>query len=360
MKAALTRSILAISITAAPLVAWSDDGGRFYINPGVGLQSFDSDRSLDDATTGLLGLEYRFGRHWAAELRYLRSSPDIEHSSNDIDLDQLFVDGLFYLGTFGKLEPYLALGVGHARFDFDSKDEETQVNAGAGLRMNFSDRWSARLDLRAINGLDSENTDGLASLGISYAFGGSSAPKVQDSDGDGVNDPNDRCPGTPVGVQVDVNGCPLDSDGDGVADYRDQCPDTPAGREVDENGCKYMLTEDVEMTLEIHFAIDSADVPPGFMPEVERAAQFLQRYADSTADIEGHTDSTGKAEYNKGLSQRRADAVKSVLVNQYGVDASRLNAVGYGEEHPIASNDTQEGRLTNRRVMAVFRAQVEK
>ena len=68
--------------------------------------------------------------------------------------------------------------------------------------------------------------------GITYRLGGS-----KDTDGDGVSDKNDKCPGTPVGVKVDVNGCPLDTDADGVADYLDKCPNTPAGARVDSNGC---------------------------------------------------------------------------------------------------------------------------
>jgi len=68
--------------------------------------------------------------------------------------------------------------------------------------------------------------------------------------------------------------------------------------------------------------------------------------------IEGHSDSSGKAAYNKALSQRRADAVRDILINEYGIDTSRVSAVGYGQEQPVASNSTKEGRLENRRVMA--------
>ena len=77
-------------------------------------------------------------------------------------------------------------------------------------------------------------------------------------------------------------------------------------------------------------------------------AQFL----NANVVIEGYSDSSGKASYNKVLSQHRADAVRDILIREYSIDASRVSAVGYGQENPIASNSTKEGRLANRRVMA--------
>lgn len=74
-------------------------------------------------------------------------------------------------------------------------------------------------------------------INLMYPSDGTTEPEPEDSDGDGVIDSEDECPGTPAGVEVDENGCPVDSDGDGVADYLDECPDTPSGVEVDSDGC---------------------------------------------------------------------------------------------------------------------------
>ncbi|MGB1140881.1 MAG: OmpA family protein, partial [Halioglobus sp.] len=71
------------------------------------------------------------------------------------------------------------------------------------------------------------------------------------------------------------------------------------------------------------------------------------------------TDNVGPEDYNMGLSQRRAQAVVDVLVNQHGIDASRLSPVGFGETQPVASNDTEEGRAQNRRVMATLEVEFE-
>ena len=183
-------------------------------------------------------------------------------------------------------------------------------------------------------------------------------PMEKDTDGDGVDDTMDRCANTPVGVVVNAAGCPLDTDGDGVADYKDKCPQTPAGRQVDETGCKFVLTRTEQVRMEVNFALNSAEIPAQYLPEIAKVAEFLKRFGGVSAVIEGHSDSSGADAYNKTLSQRRADAVKAALVTRYGINASRLTAIGYGEERPIASNDTREGRRENRRVVAVLKAEV--
>jgi len=88
-------------------------------------------------------------------------------------------------------------------------------------------------------------------------------------------------------------------------------------------------------------------------------AEFLQQYVGTSVVIEGHTDTSGSASYNKNLSQRRADAVAAVLVQQMGVSQARVSAMGYGEEQPIADESTATGREANRRVVAKVSAKVE-
>ncbi|WP_386077700.1 OmpA family protein [Vreelandella sp. F11] len=165
-----------------------------------------------------------------------------------------------------------------------------------------------------------------------------------DSDGDGVPDYRDQCPGTPAGVEVNANGCPLDSDNDGVPDYRDQCPNTPAGVEVNALGCP-----DSVVLQDVNFEFDSAQLTPNAQNVLNGVAERLVSNPDVRVSIEGHTDSRGSDEYNKNLSQERAQSVASYLASR-GVEANRMRAVGYGEERPIASNETEEGRFQNRRV----------
>jgi len=99
----------------------------------------------------------------------------------------------------------------------------------------------------------------------------------------------------------------------------------------------------------ITFDTDSSTVQPQFRPTLDKVADVLDRYNQTYVDVYGHTDSTGSDAYNQALSERRADAVASYL-SMRGVESARLEALGYGETQPIASNDTVEGRAQNRRV----------
>ena len=167
-----------------------------------------------------------------------------------------------------------------------------------------------------------------------------------DSDGDGVGNSRDRCPGTPAGAKVDQYGCELDSDSDGVVDSMDKCPNTPAGTPVDANGCELAA----ELKLDgVSFEFDSAKLTGDSITKLDDAVKILKRNADDKIEIAGHTDSQGAADYNQGLSERRAQAVADYLV-AHGANASNLAVKGYGESHPVADNGTKEGRATNRRV----------
>ena len=112
------------------------------------------------------------------------------------------------------------------------------------------------------------------------------------------------------------------------------------------------------MTLKINFSSNSSNVSQNQYSEIQRVATFLKKYSDVSTVIEGHTDSRGAAGYNQKLSQSRADAVRNVLIETYGIAASRVAARGFGEANPIESNETKAGRLENRRVVAVMKAQV--
>lgn len=105
----------------------------------------------------------------------------------------------------------------------------------------------------------------------------------------------------------------------------------------------------VRMPSGITFATDSASVQPQFQPTLNEVAGVLAEYPKTYLDIYGHTDSTGSEAYNQGLSERRAQAVSTYLAGR-GVQTARLATKGFGEMQPIASNETEVGRQTNRRV----------
>lgn len=114
-----------------------------------------------------------------------------------------------------------------------------------------------------------------------------------------------------------------------------------------------VLTEKVSIDMEVLFATDDAIVKPEEYAKIAEVADFMTQYPNTVVTIEGHTDNRGSDIYNQSLSQRRVNAVKDVLISQFGVAATRISAVGYGESQPRASNDSDEGRQMNRRVVAV-------
>jgi outer membrane protein OmpA-like peptidoglycan-associated protein len=101
------------------------------------------------------------------------------------------------------------------------------------------------------------------------------------------------------------------------------------------------------------FSSGRADLQPGANGHLGRLVAFLNRYPNRTVIIEGYTDSVGNDDYNRGLSERRAGAVRSYLVDQ-GVSSARLTASGKGASDPVASNDTASGRQQNRRVEVII------
>lgn len=100
---------------------------------------------------------------------------------------------------------------------------------------------------------------------------------------------------------------------------------------------------------DVTFDTNSTIVKPGLYTEIDRVASVLTRYPQTLIRVEGHTDSVGSESYNMDLSIRRANAVKDLLV-QRGVSAARMQAIGFGETMPVATNDTEAGRQRNRRV----------
>ncbi|MBN8232186.1 OmpA family protein [Corallococcus macrosporus] len=187
-------------------------------------------------------------------------------------------------------------------------------------------------------------------------------PAPVDTDGDGILDPEDRCPTVaedPDGFE-DEDGCPdPDNDKDGIADADDQCP---LEAEVingvkDDDGCpdkgasKVRLEGSRIVILDkVYFATGKDVILPKSFPLLSQVAAVLRTHPElELVRVEGHTDSQGDDAKNLDLSQRRANTVRDWLVKN-GIAAARLEAVGSGETKPVDTNDTPKGRENNRRV----------
>lgn len=418
MKLAFTM-IFAAALTG-PALAGAPEGS-WYVAPQANAVWLDDARVADDHG----GLTLSFGRvmseKWDAQLSFF-SSGHSRPNNEDLDLQGfgLNLNRVFY--REGPVNPYLTFGIGRVKSILKPGVDQSTLSAlyGAGVLIdlggprNDGSLFQLRGELGARRGLSSDDevldqaVDYVAGLGLQYSWGGTAKRRVADSDGDGVLDDADQCPGTPAGTAVDANGCPLpqdddgdgvtndmdkcpgtpagakvdasgcepDSDGDGVVDSRDQCPGTPAGAKVNAQGCE--LDSDADGVVDsadqcpdtprgdrvdsvgcsfkdeiklpgVVFETNQAELKPESVPVLEGAIATLKRYPDLKIEVAGHTDSRGSDAYNLDLSARRAATVLKFL--QDGGVANALTSRGYGERQPVAGNNTEEGRQQNRRVV---------
>ncbi|UQB41513.1 TolC family outer membrane protein [Thiomicrospira microaerophila] len=164
--------------------------------------------------------------------------------------------------------------------------------------------------------------------------------------------PQHICPAP--SLQVAVAAPILDSDGDGVPDHLDLCPDTPPGVKVDETGCTIYDEVRIHERVEINFDRDSDIVRQEYMGEVAKLAKILKQYPDTLIEIEGHASLGVSAEYNVRLSQRRANSVRQILINNFDIEPHRITTVGYGFGRPLINARTTEANAINQRIEATI------
>ena len=310
--------------------------GQFYIAPGLQWMDFDGNRGLENDTGPTLGLGYDFTDRTSFELSTFDLDPSV-NGGGDIDLDHYKLDMLYDLNdNNSRVTPFVVGGLGNTDFDGENS---TMIDVGAGLKVGMSGNVEWRTAIRAYNylGGDNDRDIGIDSSLIFY-FGGNSRP----------------APARPTPAPAPEPAPAPDSDRDGVPDSRDECPDTPMNYAVDDVGCPIPVEEVARVELDVLFEFDRDVVRPQYLPEIEEVADFMEQYPDVVVELEGHTDSVGTNEYNQDLSQRRADAVRQSLIDDFDVQGSRITATGYGEEQPVATNDTAAGRQENRRVITVI------
>lgn len=227
------------------------------------------------------------------------------------------LDAVYHFGTPGVgLRPYLSAGMGHQSISNlnprTGRDRTTFANVGAGVKYYVTENLFAKASVDGMHGFDNHQSEWMAGVGVGLNFGGKKAVAA------------------PVVAPVE-----------------------PVYEE------EVVEAETVRVELDVKFDFDKAQVKQDSYSDIENLAEFMKQFPQTSTTVEGHTDSVGNDAYNQKLSERRAGAVRDVLVNQYGVDANRVNAVGYGEAHPVADNATREGRAVNRRVEAAVEAQVQ-
>ena len=344
---------------------------RFYVAPMVSYGFFDNDKiggsdssfgeldvDSDDSIGGTLAIGKPINSWLNLELFGFYFNPDQDLSNSagsddagDADLYGFGLDALFFpardtlpvygiLGaSWGKYEPgFGSINGADVGDDADADFLDAglgymyQINDyGLAVRAEYRYRYTT-VDSADVLGSDYEDArfdDHIVSLGLQVPLGAPpSAPapepapepaQPQDSDGDGVIDANDQCPGTPRGTEVDARGCPIEK----------KAPIVLRG---------------------VTFEFDSSKLTMQAENRLDNVVDALEASPDVTFRIDGYTDSIGTEQYNLGLSQRRVDSVREYLV-EHGIRTTRITGTeGHGESNPVATNETAAGRAQNRRV----------
>lgn len=323
---------------------------EFTVSPMVGYHMFDNDLDIEDGTnTGSIALGYRVNPSVGLEARFGQTQAETNDGSNeDVRFQNTTLDAYYRFNTANNFQPYVLVGGGQSRVRVESGTttnfDTTIVNAAVGAFYQLANNLSLRGEIRGVQYVEDSmknNVDGIASVGVLYAFGGSKAAAVAPA------------------VLAPVVAAPADDDKDGVLNNADKCPGTPTTVVVDADGCPKMLTETVAKEIRVLFDTNKSVVKPAFNAEIEAVAKLMKEYPTAKVEVQGHTDSRGNAQANDKLSQDRANAVAAILTNNYGIAADRVSAKGYGASQPVADNKTVEGQTLNRRVVAVAQGEVK-
>lgn len=403
----LLAAMLVLSIGAGTAFSMDDDlfeRAPWFGTLGLNYYHLEGDVEAEPGI-GLFGKAgYSFNAWWDVEgtLHYMPSLSarpadqlNVPPLSGSTTALRLGVDALLHLRSVvnRRVDPFLKLGPSVTFFGDDMENGKTQfgIFGGAGVFYHFNDAWALRGDLMV--GAQGDNMEfvGLAEIGVTYRFGTEkyvapefvvgAGPGDVDSDGDGLYDKDEAGIGTdPFNPDTDGDGLsdgdevfnqntdPLnpDSDFDGLKDGAEVLvyttnpldPDTDQGgvsdgHEVIEDGTDPLDPADdlQKFTLLIEFDYDKSFIRPQYFEDIEPVLKVLRRDPGATVRVEGHADKRPRSSrtYNQKLSERRANAVKDYLVENSGIGADQVTAVGYGFDRPIAPNDTEENMQKNRR-----------
>lgn len=333
---------------------------RFGVGGGAGWTFPIGGGEFNDFSDDEMTYNFHMRYHTSASDALQLNFQDYEFEDTDLGANVIDLMWINRFNEYDRLTPILGLGAGVA---------------------DFHDLGGARDDLKFAGrfrfGLEYALTDDLfASVTADYQYLGMMPHQNEDDENDKRQFPGkevhalvpqvnltwywgpDKQKGEDKGdapaavpVAAAATGV-LDGDGDGVSDQTDKCPASAAGSTVNAYGC--VPEEKANIELEVLFASGSAQIPPVSQVVIQDLGNFMKTHPETKVEIQGHTDNTGNKERNRKLSQARANAVRTYLVEKMSVDAGRVTAYGYGDEKPIGDNATVEGRNKNRRVMAVI------
>ncbi len=277
-----------------------------------------------------IDLKKLINEQWTARIELAKTNYDIEDSADSIYGTRFGIDAIY---NIDDSDFYLFTGIKR----FDNVTNYNALNIGAGYSVEINERFALYSEAVVYRDVYNGYTDQGFKLGLQYHFGDvKKAPVVKKA--------ANQAPVEKV--------MPLDTDNDGIIDANDRCENTAANVQVNSQGCAEFIEKEVTIDLHVPFEKNSAQVQATMNNDIHRLASFMKQYTNTSAVIEGHSSAVGNAKYNLILSQKRADAIKNVLISEHDIDASRLVAKGFGESKLISQGITAADHQLNRRVVA--------
>lgn len=316
---------------------------KWSLGVGVGPNLSELDAVGDELKSSIGGAVW-LSREWGARSRLDLSFDYFDFDSPGTGYPALSLAYGLRFFTDSKLKPFVMAGAGAGQAKFfpravDTNQTAPHFFARAGVKELFgNETWAVGLlyDFLFVKLDDNQATSALLGLPMLTLTWNFDSEKKREE---------------PPKVAV-VSPPKIDTDGDGVYDHKDECPDTPRGSKVNSIGC--LLKQSVTKRLEIEFDTGKSVVKEDYFAVIDSFGQFMTENVDLTVTIEGHTDSTGSRKLNLKLSSDRAAAVRTIILSRHSeIDPKRLRFKGYGPDQPVGSNDSDEGRQKNRRVVAV-------
>ena len=281
--------------------------------------------------------------YWNARFEIARTRYDV---NNGTDHDYGYRYGFDAIYKVADSNLYLFSGVKR----FNNVRSYNAVNVGAGFSFDVSDNFSLFTEGVVYRDVDYGYTDQGIKVGLKYTFGDTKqAPVVNKAK------PVQPAPAPVVENTVSI----VDADADGVSDATDRCDNTPSNVKVDSTGCTLYAEKTASIDLNVSFDNNSSQINTGVVNDIQRLADFMNEYPNTTVQIEGHSSIVGEDVYNLMLSQKRADAVKKVLVNTFKIDENRMSAQGFGESQLLSNGTTSADHRINRRVVATVETSVK-
>lgn len=346
----MKKTLIILSTTS--LLLAGDTSHLYELTPTVGGVLPEGNRGLRNALSYGLRLGVNTNDYFFDKLELaLEHAPNvrIKNSAEETDSSRFSANIVKEYDLMPKTSIYALVGVGYEFFrkELSGAKDDGFGNYGIGVKYAINDYLNVVADVRhAITFRGYNNL--FYTVGVSIPFGAKVVAPAPTPAVVNVSAPASKAEVKSPAVVIPAPIVELDSDGDGVVDSKDKCPGTPEGVMVDEDGCAKTVT------LRVMFGFDKTNITPEYMAEIEEVAAFLKKHTQFNVKLEGHTDNIGSKAYNQNLSNQRALAVLNVLKN-LGIEKSRITCEGFGEDMPIASNDSEEGRALNRRVEAKFR-----